>query len=314
MYKFILTIDSACDYDLVELKKENIPVIFYKYSCDDKFYDDDMLESSYKSFYKKMRGGKVFKTSQINPQEYYDFFEEQYKLYNLPIIHISLGSGVSNTINSANIAISMLKDEYSDIDVRVIDSKLASAGLAILLFEGIKYRNEYKNIDETYDHIMELVPNLNTYYTTNTLTYFAKGGRLSKVEAFIGNALKINPILDCSPSGALRVVEKQRGSEKAYRRIIERIKATVINPEKQTVIVCDADNKELGQKMANRLKKEVGFKDYKLTSMGPIIGAHTGPDLIAIFYLGKPRNEQTKLVETKEKVHLEIDRKIKKYS
>lgn len=314
MAKFIITVDSSCDYNIQELKENNVPVIFFKYSCDNTFYEDNMDENSYKDFYRKMKEGKVFKTSQINPQEYYDFFEKLLDQH-LPIIHISLGSGVSNTINSCNIAISMLKDEYPTCDIRAVDSYLASSGLALLVLEGIKYRDANEDVETAYRKIMDLVPHLNTYYTTNTLTYFARGGRLSKVEAFIGNALKINPILDCNPAGALRVIEKPRGIINAHNHIIARIKQTAIDPKNSTFIMTNADNPVVAVQLAERIKRECGFKDYKLVNMGPIIGAHTGPGLLAMFYFGKERSEGIpKLVIGKEKNKKELDKELKKYS
>ena len=149
------------------------------------------------------------------------------------------------------------------------------------------YINHFFISDYSYVQYLCGMP-LNAYYTTNTLTYFARGGRLSKVEAFIGNAIKINPIMDCDSDGKLRVIEKVRGSRKALDRLIERIKNSVINPKDQIVYICHADN-ESAKILGERLIKEVGFKDFKIYLMGPIIGAHAGPGVVASFFFGKKR-------------------------
>ena len=308
MNNYLITIDSSCDCSLQELNQKNIPVIFFKYNDETKTYKDNMQESGYKNFYNQMKEGKVFKTSQINPEEYYQFFEHLLDK-NIPIIHISLGSGVSNTINSANLAISQLKEKYPNSDIRVIDTKLASLGSVLIMNKLIEFNSLDYSVDKAMNEIMPYVESLNAYYTTNTLTYFARGGRLSKIEAFFGNALKINPILDCDPDGKLRVIEKARGSKKAIERLIARIKDSSLDVSNQTVLVCHADNEQTATSVGERLVQEVGFKDYKLYFMGPIIGAHTGPGLIACFFFGKKRKAViTSLTENKEELEKQLEK------
>lgn len=301
MKNYIISVDSSCDCSKEELDKKQIFVIPFKYNDSKTTYVDNQIEKGYKYFYMQMKSGTVYKTSQINPNEYYEYFNDLLK-YNLPIIHISLGSGVSNTYNSALLAVEMLKEDNKNIDIKVIDSKLASLGSTLLMNDLINYDNSNLSATQAYDKIMEKVDTLNAYYTTDTLTYFARGGRLSKVEAFIGNSLKINPILDCDPDGKLRVIEKVRGERKALDHLISRIKNSVVNPSTQTIYICHADNEIKAVHLANRLVKEVGFKDYKIYFMGPIIGAHTGPSLVAAFFYGKKRS---KVVENLSKVKKE---------
>jgi DegV family protein with EDD domain len=312
MNKFIITIDSSCDCDIKELQKNNIPVVFFNYADETMTYKDTMDETRYKNFYQQMRNGSVFKTSQINPTEFYDFFKLLLK-ENLPIIHISLGSGLSNTINSVFIAINQLKEEYPNCDIKPVDSKFASLGLTILLNDLIKYRNEGMDAETAYNKVLDIVDNINAYFTTDTLTYFARGGRLSKVSAFIGNAIKINPVLDVDPLGKLRIVEKVRGSNHALEKLINRCTSQVINAGEQEVLVCHADNLEKANLVGNRLVEEVGFKSYKTYFMGPIIGAHTGPGLIAVFFKGKKRDFNTSNLSYKEKEKLqnEMNKNIK---
>ena len=122
MSKFIITTDSSCDCSIDELKQKNIPVVFYEYTADSKTFVDDMNEVNYKNFYNNMRNGVVYKTSQINPQRFYEFFKGLLD-QNLPIIHVSLGSGLSNTVNSAHIAINMLQEDFPSCKIKVIENK-----------------------------------------------------------------------------------------------------------------------------------------------------------------------------------------------
>ncbi|MCI5745424.1 MAG: DegV family protein [Erysipelotrichaceae bacterium] len=287
MAKFIITADSSCDGNLNELKSKGVEVIFFKYSNGERIYQDDMNEENYKTFFKNMSEGTVYKTSQINPQEFVDFFKPLLE-YNLPIIHVSLSSGLSNTINNVYVAASLLSEEKT-CDIRPIDSLIASSGILLIINKLIEYRDANMDADEAQNKIKEFVKHVKTYYTTNTLTYFARGGRLSKVEALVGNVLKINPILDCTSDGRLRVVFKPRGSRHALDEIVSHAKKQAIDPSKQTVIITHADNEERGRELGERLVHEANFKDYKLYMMGTIIGSHTGPGLIALFFYGNDR-------------------------
>ena len=295
MAKFIITTDSSCDCAINELKEKNIPVIFFNYSDEERIYKDTMDEKGYKAFYEKMKNGSVFKTSQLNPQEYYDFFKPLLK-ENLPIIHVSLGSGLSNTINSIYVASSMLKDEFPTCDIRPLDSKIASLGLTTLLNKLIECRDCDMGVDEAFEKVSNMVDKGHAYFTTDTLTYFARGGRLSKVGAFLGNALKINPVLDVDPRGGLRITDKVRGSHKAIETLTKRAKIAAIDAKEQTVYVCHADDENKAHLMGKKLVEEVGFKDYKVFFMGPIIGAHTGPGLVAVFFFGKERKEEVAVI------------------
>ena len=300
MKKFIISIDSSCDCDIKELIEKDISVIFFKYSDEAFTFEDKMNINSYKNFYQQMRDGAVFKTSQINPLEFYNYFKPLLK-ENLPIIHISLGSGLSNTINSLQMAINQLKEDFPNSQIFPIDSKFASLGLTVLLNKLYKYQQEGYDALTSYNKIKAIVDNVHAYFTTDTLTYFARGGRLSKVSAFIGNAIKINPILDVDPDGKLRIVDKVRGSKHAISRLIERCKYSVINPSEQEVLICHADCKDKAKEVGELLVDQVGFKSYKTYFMGPIIGAHTGPGLVAIFFLGKKKSYNTSLISENEK-------------
>ena len=303
MKKFIISVDSSCDCAINELKEKGISVAYFKYSDEAMTFEDTMNVKSYKNFYEQMRKGSVFKTSQINPLEFCNYFKPLLK-ENLPIIHVSLGSGLSNTINSLYIAISQLKEEFSGSEIKPIDSKFASLGLTLLINRLYELQCEGADAQQAYDEVSKVIDNVTAYFTTDTLTYFARGGRLSKVSAFIGNAIKINPVLDVDPDGKLRIVDKVRGSKHAIEQVIKRTKYSVINPNEQEVLICHADNAEKADLIGQKLVEEVGFKSYKTYFMGPIIGAHTGPSLVSVFFFGKKRSFDTSLISNKDKESL----------
>ena len=283
--KFLVTCDSACDMSKELLNKLGAFVIPFEYSGKingkDEIFEDTMNQEDYKVFYDNMRNGVVYKTSQINVDRYMDFFKGL-KKYNLPILHISLCNALSCTIDNANYVAKELKEE--GMDIKVVDSKIASLGIGLLISKACKLRDDGLSIQDAKEIIEDTANKVGVYYTTNTLTYFARGGRLSKTKSVIANALRVNVILDCDKNGSLRTIDKCHGRNKVKKEIIEKIKKNVVDPQNQVLYICASDCKEEATIYAAEIVKEVGFKYYCLTDMGPIIGAHAGPNLMALFF------------------------------
>lgn len=290
MSKFIVTIDSSCDGNTKELYDRGVDVIFYYYSDNSSSYLDDMNEKKGKTFFENMRKGTKYSTSQLNQFAYYDFFKRNL-VYSKNIIHISLTEGLSSSINQARIAASRIKEEDPSVNIYVIDSLIACNGELVVVDKAIELRDNNVNVEAAKEVLEDFTIHVNTYFTTDTLTYFVRGGRLSKVSGLIGNMLRINPVLTCAPNGNLKVEKQCRGKKNAATYIFENISERVQKADKQTLYICHADNIE----DANRYKEllaPIGFKDIKIYQMGPIIGSHTGPGLIAIFYVGKQRKSK----------------------
>ena len=284
MKNFVVSVDSSCDTTGEELDKMGIYHISFNYTDGTNVIKDDMKEQSLKTFYENIRKGVVYKTSQINHDEYLEFFKDIEQKENLPILHISLTKGLSCTLDNALAC----KKELG-VDLEVVDAKMASVGLFVLAKEASKLRDEGISFKEAVKKINELVLYVNTFYTTNTLTYFARGGRLSKAQALFGNIMLINPILDCDLEGHLRVIRKVRGEKAAKKTFIDIMKDTVSCPENKELYICHADNLEGASKLKEDILKEIAFKSVEIHFMGPIVGAHTGPGLLACFYVGKLR-------------------------
>ena len=241
-----------------------------------------------KIFFSNMRKGTKYSTSQLNQMSYYQFFKENLT-QNKNIIHISLTEGLSSSINQARLAASQLKEEDNSINIEIIDSLIACNGELVVLDKALELQKENKDIFEASEELRKFAHTVNTHYTTDTLTYFVRGGRLPKVVGFVGNMLRINPVLICSPTGHLKVEKQLRGKKAAYRYIVDEAIKNAQHPDMQPVYICHADNIEGANEIKELLFKEVGFKEAKIYQMGPIIGSHTGPGLIAVFYVGKRR-------------------------
>ena len=286
MAKFIVTTDSSSDAGKERLEELKVPFISFTVNQQENTMLDKMDEIQNKAFYQNIRQGSIFKTSQINEFQYEEFFHSVEK-DNLPILHISLCEGLSNTINNARLAADKLLKE--GIKVIVVDATIACLGSYMAVLEAVKFRDQDVDIDEASRIISEKSKHIIPLYTTDTLTYFARGGRLSKASAVIGSIIKLNIIMSCGATGKLNVKYKLIGQKKAWKKIIEEVKTLVINPEEQTLYCCDADNREEMIKLAEQIKLVIPFKNIEYHSMGPTIGAHTGPGLLAVFFYGQEK-------------------------
>jgi len=285
---FIVTTDSGCDLPLNLLNENNIYPIAFSYESGGEIFTDTMNNEDYHDFYQRMREGAVPKTSQLNSYAFVEFWRPLLEK-NLPIVHISLGSGVSGTWNSGVEAGRELLEEGGHPPVYVIDSTLCSTGYGMLALEAARMRDRGQSASECVEWLEKNKINVNTWYTTDELLYLRRSGRCSRASAAIGTALKICPILNLDAQGHLIVQERVRGLKKTISRIHEIIGDTVIDPSEQTLYICHSDIPEQAREFGEALKEEFGFKDVFYTYIGTIIGANCGPGLMAAFYFGKPR-------------------------
>lgn len=290
---FIITTDSGCDFPIQMMQEHNVIPFIMDYDIEGTMYADTMKPEDMHEFYEKMRAGAAPHTSQINMQQFMDFWRpllEEGK----PIIHISLGSGVSGTYRNGTMAALELKEEFPDSKILVVDSTLCSTGYGMLCLKADEMRKEGKSADETFEWLNAHKIEINTWYTTDELKYLRRSGRCSRASAAIGTMLKICPILNLDSEGHLIVQERVRGLNPTIARIHKIIGETLdgspTKPEDQTLYICHSDILEQAKEFGEALKEEFGFKDTYYTYIGPTIGSHCGPGLMAAFYFGKPRD------------------------
>lgn len=290
MKKFIVATDSGCDLPITLCKEKDIHTLFLSYQINGQIFTDTMEEDKCKEFFYKVRNGAMPSTSQLNPMEYLEFWKKLMPL-NLPIVHIALGAEISGTYANGLTAKEMLLEEYPDAKVYVIDSTSASTGYGLLAIEAAKLRDADYTAEQCVEWLEKNKYHVNTYYTTENLVHLQRGGRISKASQVIGTALKINPIMNLNYAGKMQVFDKVRGAKATKKRIMSLIEGNVVSPETQTLFIAHADNIDKAKEYGDALQAELGFKEVFYPYIGSIIGTHTGPDLIAIFYLGQPRQD-----------------------
>lgn len=283
-----ITTDSGCDLSLEHCQKLDVVPYKMPYTMDGETFIDTMDEEGFINFYRMMRNGGVATTSQINPFAYQTFWRS-FAENGTPVLHISLGSAISGSYANSLLAIEMLKEEFPDWVCRVVDSKNASAGFGLLVLRAVKNRDDGMDIEENALDLDGVAHNVNSIFTTADLQYLYRGGRVSKVAAAFGTALNIVPIMHLDHAGSLEVWLKARGKKLAKARIIKEISNLVTDAENQTLIISEADAIDKAKDYGKALVEACGFRDVFYTHIGPTIGAHTGPGLISIFFVGKER-------------------------
>jgi DegV family protein with EDD domain len=289
MDKFRVSTDSGCDLPMSVCREKCIFPLQLSYVIGDTAYTDTMEPEDCRAFYDKMRAGLVPKTSQINPEQYLEFWEELWRSGTEPIVHISLGSGISGTYANGLIAKEMFLEKHPDAQVFIVDSTLASVGYGMLALEAARLRDDGETPERCVEWLESHKANINTYYTTGDLTYLYRSGRVSRAGMTIAHALNIWPILDLDLEGHLIVTEKARGRKNTTARIHKIIEDLCIDPQEQTLFICHSDIYDEAKAFGDGIREEFGFKDVFYTYIGCTIGTHSGPGLMAAFFFGKPR-------------------------
>ncbi len=286
-HRYLITTDSSCDLNLNECRRISVIPICMKYTDGEKTYLDTMVDSDTLVFYREMRNGSVFKTSQVNIEEYLQFFRPLL-VHGMPIMHISLGSGISGSYQNSCTAAQMLREECG-ANIVCIDGLGASLCHGLLAVRASENRDAGLSFDDNVADILKTRHHVHPVFTTDTLTYLARGGRVTPLSAAIGNRLAIKPILRLDAQGHLFVGAKAIGRNAALRKIIEHVRKTVIAPENQVLYIGHGDAIESAAELSDVLMKEFKFKEVRAFLFGSTIGAHTGPGLQCAFYLGSER-------------------------
>ncbi|MDY5654398.1 MAG: DegV family protein [Bacilli bacterium] len=284
---YLIVMDASADIDSKVFIEEDIRFIPMQYSLNEEMRESKGIESEelLKSFYDSQRSGELTKTTQITPYQYINFFS---KLLNegYSILYLSLSSGLSSTYQSAMLAASELNDEHKDEKVYVVDSLGATGGIGVLLELACKYRKEGKSIEENCALLNNAKLKLHHFFMVQDLMYLRRGGRVSGATAVVGTVLGIKPILKIDENGKLVNFAKRRGNKLALEELAKLFNENYELNDSPIYIV-DGDAKELGDFLASEIKKIAPNAVVKRNMLSPIIGAHTGPGLVAVCFIGK---------------------------
>lgn len=293
MSGFVLTCCSTADMPAGFFERRNIPYVCFHVKMDDREFLDDLGKSiSYEEFYKKIELGSTPTTSQVNVDQYIDMFEPVLES-GQDILHITLSSGLSGTFNSACIAKDILTEKYPDRKIYIVDSLGASSGYGLLVTLACDMRDNGKSIDETYNWLMENRLKLHHWFFSTDLTSYYRGGRISKTSAIFGTVLQICPLLNMDNLGRLIPREKYRGKKKVIEEIVNKMEEHAQNGLDYSgkCYISQSACMEDARRVADLIEKKFKNLDGKvmINNIGTVIGAHTGPGTIALYFLGDLR-------------------------
>lgn len=295
MNNYILSCCSTADLTKAHFQERNISYICFHFELDGKEYLDDLGESMpFDKFYQAMAEGADTKTSQINADEFMAYFEPFLK-EGKDIVHITLSSGISGVYNSACIARDEMMEKYPDRKIYIVDSLTASSGYGLFVDKLADLKNQGMNAEELVAWAENYKLNCHAWFFSSDLTFFVKGGRVSKTSGFVGNLLNICPLLNVSFEGKLVPRFKIRTKKKAIAAIVDKMAEFAENGTEYdgkcyiSNSACFEDAKAVADLIKERFPKLNG--DVLINSIGTTIGSHTGPGTVALFFWGKKRED-----------------------
>lgn len=295
MSEFILSCCSTADMPLEFFQTRNVQLVCFHFTMDGTEYADDLGQSiPFDEFYQRIADGAEPTTSQVNVQQYIEFFEPFLK-EGKDILHIVFSSGLSGSYNSACIARDTLSAQYPDNKIYLVDSLAASSGYGLLVDTAADMRDSGKSAEEIVAWLEENKLNLHHWFFSTDLTSYIRGGRVSPVAGFFGTMLKICPLLNVNNEGKLIPRQKCRGKSKAVDEIVSKMvehaeggldysgKCFISNS------ACLADAEAVASRVEETFKNLNG--KVMINNIGTVIGSHTGPGTVALFFYGDKRGE-----------------------
>ena len=295
MNKYILSCCSTADLTKEHFTKRNIHYICFHYELDGKQYEDDLGETmAFPDFYQAMADGAQTKTSQVNAEEFERYFESFLK-EGLDVLHLSLSSGLSGVFNSANIAKNSLLEKYPERTIIIVDSLAASSGYGLLMDKAADLRDEGMSMKELAAWLEENKRRVHHWFFSTDLSFYIKGGRISKAAGTIGNILNICPLLNVDDAGKLVPRLKFRGKRKVIQGIVTKMEENADNglaySDKCYLShsACLEDAEAVAALITQKFPHLKG--SVEINDIGTTIGSHTGPGTVALFFWGRERTE-----------------------
>lgn len=293
MSEYKITCCSTADMPASYFEERKIPYVCFQYRMDGVEYPDDLGKTmSFAEFYDRISKGAEPTTAQVNAQQYMDFFEPILK-EGKDILHFTLSGGISGSVNSANIAKTQMEEKYPERKIIVIDSLAASSGFGMLVDAALDKQEEGFSLEENAAWAEENKNKLHHWFFSTDLTSFIRGGRISKVSGFVGQALNICPLMNVNSEGKLIPRNKYRGKKQVIREMVKRMEEHAqggLSYSGKCFISCSACEED-ARKVADMIEEKFPNLNGKvrINSIGTVIGAHTGPGTVALFFWGDER-------------------------
>ena len=288
MSNYVIITDSSCDLAPETLKEwsvESINLTFHLDGSSQEYINSDMPSGV---FYQRMREGSVFKTAAANMEDFCQVFEQKLQ-EGVDILYLGFSSGLSNTVCAGQMAATELMEKYPERRITVIDTLCASAGQGMVVYLAVQKKQSGASMEEVAAYVNGLLPNLCHWFTVDDLVYLKRGGRVSAATALLGGILNIKPILHVDDEGHLISMSKVRGRRQSIQALAQKYVETALSPENGPYFISHGDCMDDAKALENCIFEKYGVKATLIADIGPVIGSHSGPGTLALFFLGKNR-------------------------
>lgn len=290
MKDYVILTDSTTDLPNDFAIENNITVLPMTFSVDGTNYKNflDNRELSSNDFYNMMRAGKQPITAQVNSVEFIEFATPILDK-GLDILYVCFSSALSGTFNSVRLALNELHEKYPDSNIHVLDSMSASMGEGLLVYYANKFKQEGLSLEDNFNKLQQFKKKIVGWFTVSDIETLRRGGRVSNAAAFVAKTLKIKPILHIDEEGKLIARTKKIGRKHSLIALIDEMEKRVITEENDVVFISHGDCVEDAYLVRAMIEERFGLTNFVINEIGPVIGAHSGPDTVAIFFIGKEK-------------------------
>ena len=290
MSDFVILTDSSADLGADMVAQLDIQVLPLSFTIQGVTYHNypDNHEMDPAVFYSMLRKGDLATTAAVNVAQYTEALEPLLQA-GKDVLVLAFSSGLSATYNSSRLAVEELKEKYPDRKLYTVDTLCASLGQGLLVYLAAKEREKGKSIEEVRDWVEAHKLNLCHQFTVDDLHFLKRGGRISATTAVLGSMLQIKPVLHVDDEGHLINIAKARGRAASLKALVDKMEITAIDPKDQIVFISHGDCLADAEMVAQMVKDRMGVQQVYINYVGPVIGAHSGPGTLALFYVGTER-------------------------
>ncbi|MGI5962869.1 MAG: DegV family protein [Lawsonibacter sp.] len=290
MPEFVILTDSSADLGADLVTQLDVQVLPLSFSIQGNTYYNypDNHDMDPHRFYNMLREGEVATTAAVNVAQYTEALEP-FLQAGQDVLILAFSSGLSATFSSSAVAATELREKYPERKIYTVDTLCASLGQGLLVSLAAKERQKGKSIDEVRDWVVSHKLSICHQFTVDDLHFLKRGGRISATTAVVGSMLKIKPVLHVDNEGHLTSIGKARGRHASLKALVDRMEQTAIDPKDQVVFISHGDCLDDAQLVAQMVKDRFGVQHVYINYVGPVIGAHSGPGTLALFYVGVER-------------------------
>lgn len=294
MSDFKIMIDSCADLPADYIQQNDLLLGYLRFFFADSAvapsFDTLTHSADFKRFYNMLREGSRAMTSQMASDQVKEIMQPTLD-GGTDILYIAFSSGLSGTYSSAVQAQKELAEEYPDRKIRIVDSRAASLGLGLMIDYAVELKKAGKNIDEVTEWVENNKFTFSHWFTVDDLHFLQRGGRITMTSAFLGSLLSIKPVLNMDNAGHLILRDKTRGHKRAIMHLLDRLEEMGDDPAHQRIFISHGDDLEGAELLAEKIHERTGNTNIMINYIGAVIGAHSGPGTIALFFKGKDRED-----------------------